>query len=66
MCTRKSIYPKSFFFNVFFETLIITLATKQKLFPVDYDSGSMLKRKESKKNLILLDLLKKTHQKIPL
>ena len=37
------------FFNAFFDTLIMKLATKQKLFSVEYDCGSMLKRKESKK-----------------
>ena len=41
-------YSESFF-NAFFDTLILKLATKQKLFSVDYDCGSMLKRKESKK-----------------
>ena len=41
-------YSESFF-NVIFDTLIIELATKQKLFSVDYDCGSMLKKKNRKK-----------------
>ena len=36
-------------FNAFFKTLIIKLANKQKLFSVDYDCSSMLKKKELKK-----------------
>ena len=37
------------FLNANFNTLIMKLATKQKLFSVDYDCGSMLKKKNRKK-----------------
>ena len=37
------------FFNAIFNTLIMKLANKQKLFSVDYDCGSILKKKELKK-----------------
>ena len=51
------------FLNANFNTLIMKLATKQKLFSVDYDCGSMLKKKRIEKCSLLQDLLMKNPKK---
>ena len=42
------LHPKRIF-KAIFDTLIFERATKQKLFPVGYDSGSILTKKNRKK-----------------
>ena len=57
-------YTQRVFLKAIFNTLMIKQAAKQKLLPLGYSNSSILE-KIIEKDLILLDLSKKTPKKVP-